>query len=295
MMERRTVILAALAGALAMGAASGQAPASASGQFVTIDQPDAQRTKDELSNLLERYPPGLRGALAADPSLLSNQQYLAPYPALVNFLSRHPEVARNPSFYVDAMSSFRRPHDRESQVLDLWREVLNNLAIFAGFGMAIGVVVWLIRTVVDYRRWSRLAKVQTDAHTKLLDRFTANDDLLAYIQSPAGAKFLESSPIKLDAGPRSVGAPLGRILWSVQGGLVLLAAGIGLQLVSSRVPDDAAQPMHVLGVLGVAIGVGFLISAAISFWISQRLGLIEQASGARRGDTAAVEGFSTRQ
>jgi hypothetical protein len=47
-----------------------------------------------------------------------------------------------------------------------------------------------------------LSKVQTEVHTKIVDRFTANDDLLAYIQSPAGSKFLESSPIHLDAGPR---------------------------------------------------------------------------------------------
>jgi hypothetical protein len=173
--------------------------------------------------------------------------------------------------------------------------LLNDLAIFAGFGMAIGVVVWLIRTIIDYRRWSRLAKVQTDAHTKLLDRFTANEDLLAYIQSPAGSKFLESSPIKLDAGPRSVGAPLGRILWSVQGGLVLVAGGIGLEVVRGRVADEAAQPLHVLGVLGIALGLGFVISAIISFVISQRLGLIGPPSSGRRIEPSGTEGFGNRQ
>jgi hypothetical protein len=126
--------------------------------------------------------------------------------------------------------------------------------------------------------------VQTDAHTKLLDRFTANEDLLAYIQSPAGAKFLESSPIALDAAPRSVGAPLGRILWSVQGGVVLVAGGIGLEVVSGRVTDSASQPLQALGVLAIALGLGFVISAIISFVISRRLGLIEPASSAPRTD-----------
>jgi hypothetical protein len=162
------------------------------------------------------------------------------------------------------------------------------LAIFAGFGMAIGLLVWLIRTLVDYRRWSRLAKVQTDVHTKLLDRFTANDDLLAYIQSPAGSKFLQSSPITLDAGPRAVGAPLGRILWSVQGGVVLMAGGIGLQVVSGRVADAASQPLHALGVLGIALGLGFVISAIISFVIAQRLGLIEPSSPAHRAESPSA-------
>jgi len=245
-------------------------------------QPDAQRAKEELSALLDHYPPSLRGVLALDPSLLASQSYLAPYPALVSFLNAHPEIARDPSFYVGEGAVPHSHQDPASQILDMWRDVLNGLGIFAGFGLAVGLVVWLIRTLVDYKRWSRLAKVQTDAHTKLLDRFTANEDLLAYIQSPAGAKFLESSPISLDAAPRGVGAPLGRILWSVQGGVVLIAGGIGLHIVGGRVADPASQSLHALGVIGIALGVGFVISAIISFAISQRLGLIEPASLAPR-------------
>jgi hypothetical protein len=241
---------------------------------VTVEQPDAQRTRDELTGLLERYPPSLRHVLALDPALLDNQAYLAPYPALVSFLSAHPEIARNPSYYVLEDLGNRIP---STPGMDMWRQVLDGLGAFGGFAMGIGLLVWLVRTLVDYRRWNRLAKVQTDVHTKILDRFTANDDMLAYIQSPAGSKFLQSSPILLDAGPRSVGAPLSRILWSVQGGVVLLAGGIGLQVVSTRVTDDASQPLHALGVLGIALGLGFVVSAIISFVISQRLGLIEPA------------------
>lgn len=260
-----------------------QAPAQ---PVVTIEQPDAQRTREELSQLLDKYPPTLRGILALDPTLLGNKAYLAPYPGLMSFLDRHPEVARNPAFYVG-----EAPHPRPdpaSLAADMWRDVVTGLGVFTGFAMAIGLIVWLIRTLIDYRRWSRLAKVQTDVHTKLLDRFTANDDLIAYIQSPAGSKFLESSPIKLDAGPRSVGAPLSRILWSVQGGLVLMALGIGLQVVRRGVTDEAAQPLHALGVLAIALGFGFLISAIISYVISQRLGLIEPAQSASRVERPGV-------
>lgn len=72
-----------------------------------------------------------------------------------------------------------------------------------------------------------------------------------------------------------MGAPLGRILLSVQAGVVLIAGGIGFEAVSERVNDLSAQPIHALGVLGIALGVGFLASAAISFGISYKLGLIE--------------------
>ena len=157
----------------------------------------------------------------------------------------------------------------------MWEDVLGGLAGFTAAGIAIGLLTWLIRTIINYRRWNRLAKVQTDTHAKLLDRFTTNEDLLAYLQSPSGAKFLGSSPITLDAGPRSVSAPLGRILWSVQVGLVLAAFGIGLAVVSKRVSADVSEPLQALGVLAIALGLGFVISAIISFMISQRLGLIE--------------------
>lgn len=213
-----------------------------------IPQPDAQHVKEEVSNLLDRYPPSLRSVLTLDPGLLENQPYLAPYPALLSFLKEHPEIARTPSFYLnDGSHSNQAP---AAQILDIWQDLLSGLGIFAGFGLGIGLLVWLTRTLVDYRRWNRLAKVKTDFHSKLLDRFTASNDLLTYVQSPAGSKFLQSTPIMLDAAPRSIGAPLARILWSVQGGIVLIAGGFGFEAISGRFADPASQTLHALGVLG---------------------------------------------
>ncbi|HEY3441316.1 MAG TPA: hypothetical protein VGK29_11210 [Paludibaculum sp.] len=256
----------------------GQTPAQ---PVAVVEQPDAHRTRDELSQILQRCPPTLRNVLALDPTLLTNQAYLAPYPKLAAFLNAHPEIVHNPVFYVGEPPQHER-YDAASQANEMWRRTFDSVGIFLGFGMAISVIIWLIRTLVDYRRWSRLAKVQTDVHTKLLDRFTSNEDLIAYIQTPAGAKFLESTPIKLDAAPKAMGAPLGRILWALQGGLVMMAGGIGLQIVSGRVGNEAAQPLNALGVLALALGVGFVISAIISYVISWRLGLIEPAAAESR-------------
>ena len=122
-----------------------------------------------------------------------------------------------------------------------------------------------------------MAKVQTDVHMKLLDRFANNEELLAYVQSPAGSRFLESAPITLDAPPqRTVGAPVSRILWSLQGGVVILAGGIGLLFVSARVAlPEASDPLRGLGIVAIALGIGFVLSAAMSYVISRRLGLID--------------------
>jgi len=237
--------------------------------------PDAQRTREELSHLLERYPPSVQTVLSVDPSLLGNQPFLDTYPALASYLNNHPEIARNPSFYVPAPEP---GPIRDNAVADAWKDVMGDLMIVLNFGMGVGLLGWLIRTLVDYRRWNRLTSAQTAFPNKLVDRFTANNDLLSYVQSPAGARFLQSTPIALDAAPRSMGAPLGRILWSVQGGVVLIAAGIGLWIVGARIGGDASQPLQGLGVIAIALGAGFGVSAAISFLISRRLGLIETST-----------------
>src|ERR1035438_3257242 len=86
--------------AICLGASSAP-PGWAQAPTPAVDQPDAQRTRRELSFLLSRYPPSLRVALSIDPTLLGNQQFLGPYPVLVNFLTTHPEIAHNPAFYIE--------------------------------------------------------------------------------------------------------------------------------------------------------------------------------------------------
>jgi hypothetical protein len=251
------------------------------GQITMVQEPDAERTKREFEGLLNKYPPTVRGVFKQDPTLLTQEQYLKPYPVLANFLSLHPEIALNPSFYLDGLgdNNWREPQDRASRVLNMWDRLLGNLEIFAGFGIAIGLLTWLIRTFLDYRRWNRLSRVQEEVHRKLLDRFSTNEEMMAYIATPAGSRFLESAPISLDTGAasKSMGAPLSRIMWSLQAGLVLVAGGCGMMLASGRMSDDSYLPVEIMGILAVALGVGFAISAAVSYVLSQKMGLLEPA------------------
>ncbi len=103
--------------------------------------------------------------------------------------------------------------------------ILAGTGVAAGVSAFLGVFVWVIRSIIDHRRWLRLSRVQAEVHTKLLDRLTTNEDLLSYIQSPAGRRFLESAPITMDSEPRATTAPISRIIWSLQAGLVLAALG----------------------------------------------------------------------
>jgi hypothetical protein len=155
----------------------------------------------------------------------------------------------------------------------MWENTLEGISIFFVFlTIALGLA-WTLKYLIGHRRWIRTAKVQTEMHSRLLERFSSNEELLAYVQSPAGARFLQALPAVPENG-HSTGAPISRILWSVQAGLVLASAGIGLLFIKRHVMDDVAQMMFAMGTLGVSIGIGFALAAVASYLISQRLGLL---------------------
>lgn len=236
------------------------------------DSPGARETRDQLQRLLRQYPPAVGEILQRDPSLMNRPDYLSPYPALVAFLAQHPEIARNPSFFVG--SFYYHEPDPRDRPLEMLQILLASIGVACVFVAVVSLLVWLVRSVIDHRRWLRLSRVQTEVHTKLMDRLATNEELLAYIQSPAGRRFLESAPITLDGEPRPTGAPVNRILWSLQAGIVLVALGIGFWFARVNVFPEVAESFYVLGVIAMALGAGFAVSAVASFFISTRLGLV---------------------
>lgn len=278
----RTLTTAVLSFAVATGAAAQAPPAQRPGSATSAPpvslEVDARTTREQLQELMQRYPPDLGRVLKLDPTLLRNEAYLAQYPALGAFLKAHPEVANNSSYYLQFIRIDRdewQPVDARTESVRMWRNMMEAVGAFAIFAGVSTLIAWFVRTFIDYRRWLRVSRVQTEVHNKLLERFSGTGDLLAYVQSPAGRRFLESAPIPLDPGPRSLGAPLSRILWSVQAGVVFTILGIGFELVSRRVIEDVGQPLSVFAVLGMALGIGFIASGAVSYILSRRLGLLD--------------------
>jgi ABC-type multidrug transport system fused ATPase/permease subunit len=277
---RKQLLTLLFAAAIATTAAAQTAttPSTSTAAPVTttvVTDTDSHETREAFHATLARYPTEVSRVLKLDPSLMTNQSYLANYPALASFLAQHPEIAHSPAFYLDVYTGEEPRGENSSE--RVWRSTMEGLSIFAVLMLVTGVLTWLVRTLIEHRRWSRISRVQADVHNKLMDRFTANEDLLAYIQTPAGRRFLESAPIALDGTPRAVSAPVGRILWSVQVGLVLAAAGFGLEYVSQSIEKNVSQPLFAMGVLAISIGIGFVVSAIVSYVLSRRLGLWETA------------------
>lgn len=247
--------------------ARAQAPPPAAPVYQNVN---AGQTQNELQRLLDQYPPTLRSVIQLDPSLLEREDYLAAYPALAAFLQQHPEVLRDPSFFFGR--PYVRDNERDPKIVALNRatDVLGGVAAFTAGMVILGIIVSLLRDLISYRRWLRQSKVQTEMTVKVLDRLSSNDDLLAYLRTPAGAGVLVPTPVGHDSfGGTS--QPFGRILWSVQAGVVLAALGIGLWLVRGSVMDELAPGFVVAGTVALAVGLGFIVSAAIAYVLTQRV------------------------
>jgi hypothetical protein len=80
-------------------------------------------------------------------------------------------------------------------------------------------------------------------------------------------------------------APLSRIFWALQAGIVIVALGAGLLVVSrnASVPE-VAEFLGGIGVVILMIGVGFTISAVVSYFLSHRLGLVQSLSARYSGE-----------
>jgi len=214
---------------------------------------------------------------------LNRPDYLAPYPRLLEFIKQHPEVSRDAAYFLGRPDEWYQREETEAErksrrAYDTLQGVLAGLAVFTGLMAVVFVLGALVRQALAQRRWSRQSRVQTEVHTKILDRLQSNDELLAYIQTPAGQRFLQSgpSPVAEAEPPRAMAAPFGRIFWSVQAGIILLALGIGFWLVQRNVAEEIAPAFSAMGVIAAALGVGAIASGGVSYLLSARFGLLEK-------------------
>lgn len=240
----------------------------------------AELVREQFIEVLRRQPPALGRVLKLDPALMANEGYLAPYPEVAAFLRQYPEVARNPTYFLERINistSASYTSERAQERRDFFNMV-GGFTAFLVFLVVTSVVVWLIKTVIEQRRWGRLSRIQAEVHTKLMDRFSSNEELLTYVQTPSGRRFLESGPSPLPETGPAMSAPLTRILWSVQAGVVLAIAGVGLLFVSNRLIEEPSEFFFVVGIVTLALGLGFVASAGAAFALSRRLGLFERSA-----------------
>jgi hypothetical protein len=134
-----------------------------------------------------------------------------------------------------------------------------------------GTIGWVSWTISTNIRRSHAARGVAQLHSKLLDKCAASQDLVAYLESETGRKFLDS------ASTESAN-PSGRILNAIQAGAIVLFIGIAELIVRMTVLNtDEDHFLLVSGAIALAVGIGFLISAATSFVLCKSWGLLHPA------------------
>jgi len=263
----------------------------AASTVATPNERDVAEMQSELIHLL-RLSPTLTTVVSHDPSLLSNQEYVAKNnPQLAAFLAAHPEVARNPEFYL--FSHLKHEDGQPDEALEraVWPDVYrtqnptmpfermwSDLVPLIAFACGVVAVILLARMFIENRRWSRIFKMQSDVHGKLIERFNSNQDLAAYMQTEAGRKFLEAAPIPVEFEQRQrMPSAVARILTPLQAGIVMVLLGIGLLLLRHAGPD-MDTPMLFFGTVVLMPGIGFIISAGVSWFLAARLGLMPESA-----------------
>lgn len=136
-------------------------------------------------------------------------------------------------------------------------------------------IAWVLQSIARSVRTLKLARLQAQLQGEVLGRLDSSEALLAYLQSDAGQRFAGST---LAEAPRTP-SPHVRILRAIQVGLVVFAAGLGCWSLDSRLPLDDEHGFLVLGTVGMAVGIGFLVSGVASWWLSRSWGLLEGSPG----------------
>jgi hypothetical protein len=224
---------------------------------------------------------------AAEHPQSGQQKAKAPTPAAGQGEGAQPQSAagqqaEDASHAIDQRLAQMR-HQLEQEALDRMQygrldpvnKMVENVGPFLVFLVLAGSTLWILRAGLENRRWNRMVKMQAETHAKLLDKFGTSQEMLAYMESDAGQRFLEL-PV-FDAHQKlTAGLPFGRILWSVQIGVVAVAVGAGLMFLRGRISPSSDEGFLVLGTLALTIGVGFLLSGGATYVLAKRFGLLER-------------------
>jgi hypothetical protein len=144
-----------------------------------------------------------------------------------------------------------------------------DIVFFLSLCFLIGYVVQI--AVTSWNRRQHLKAVMT-FNTHVLDRLGSATDFGAFAQTEAGAHLMRG----LTAVEPPSMTPERRILSSVQTGIVLLSLGLGLLYLARSSGVSSQGEFTVFGTIGLSLGIGFLLSAGISYQLSRALGLLRQ-------------------
>lgn len=154
-------------------------------------------------------------------------------------------------------------------------QVIVPLGLFAMLG-------WITYVIFDSFRRRQQLRVLAEFHSKLLERVGSAAEFTEFLNTGAGTRFLESLSTERTSGGAHV-----RILRATQAGLVLLVLGLGmlayLTVHFQGLPSDTAEGLTLFATIVLSIGLGLLLSAAASYRLSKRMGILSTGDAGESG------------
>ncbi len=121
-------------------------------------------------------------------------------------------------------------------------------------------VIYVAATTIRRRQQNAMQR-------HLLDKFSSAKDFADFVQSPAGQKYVMGFT-------DTVTSPRNSIANSVRTGIVLLFLGTGI--ITGSLGPGANGPFHTVGNVFLCVGVGFIISAVVAYFMAKKIGAGEK-------------------
>jgi hypothetical protein len=133
--------------------------------------------------------------------------------------------------------------------------------------VAWGLVAWVAYLAASMIR----RKQKNDMQKALLEKFSSAHDFAEFMQSPAGQKYVLNFTDQ-------VTTPLSSIVNAVKVGIVMFFSGPALVAAAQRYN---LWFLYAMGLLLTLAGVGFLVSAVISYFLLKKIRSAETKSATR--------------
>ena|SRR5215472_15657732 len=137
-------------------------------------------------------------------------------------------------------------------------ELLGGIAFFSFFVF----VIYLLASALRRRQQNAMQR-------HLLEKFSSAKDFADFMQSPAGQKYVMGFT---DA----VTSPRNSILSSMRTGIVLIGLGAGMATGSFSGNIVANDLLHTGANVSVCVGLAFVASAALSYFLARKVGSEEK-------------------
>ena len=151
------------------------------------------------------------------------------------------------------------------------KEIVSGITALVFGVVIISCLTLIVVTVVRELKGRANTRTRADIYNRLIDKFGTAPEFIACLQSDAGLKFIEENMVQ-------TAAPLSKILFSIQLGVVLTLLGLGLVFTGNyygaSLSEDSNIALSIGGIVGLMTGAGLLISAAISYWLCKAWGIL---------------------